>query len=224
VIVDAPAWRAASLEEFAKPPIQQILAEHAAAADGAGLTTQYAAVIVPYRGPASPVRSARLLMNDPASGVVAVEVRFDARTDILISTPDQVSRQYGPVTAAGAFAFASLDGQGRAVRSYLLNGASLRCGDLEISLPEATTALPVRSVSDRTIHLSAPAPEGLAAPGSYLLAQGPARRYQEAQTPCPVTGFEVESRSVDAITVRDYPPFDCAEITLLNSIWVERNS
>ena len=220
VIVDAPAWRSAKLEEFAKPPIQQVLAEHTT--DGADLTTQYAAVIVPYRGSASPVRSARLLANDLGSGAVAVEVRFADRTDIVISAPDQVSRQYGPVTAAGAFAFVSLDGQGRAVRGYLLNGTSLRCGDLEISLHEAATTLPVRAVSDRTIHLAAPVPEGLAAPGTHLLAQGPARHYENTQTPYPVTGFEVESRTGDTITIRDYPPCKCAEITLLNSGRVER--
>lgn len=222
VIVDAPAWRSASLEEFAKPPIQQILAEHAASSSGGDLTTQYASVIVPYKDSASPVRSARLLVNDPATGVVAVEVQFEGRIDIVISTPDTVSRQYGPVTAAGAFAFVSLDGQGRAVRGYLLGGTSLGCGDLEIRLPEATTPLPVRSVSDRTIHLAAPVPKGLAAPGTHLLAQGPARHCEDTRTPYPVTGFEVESRTADTLTVRDYPPFECAEVTLLNSSWVER--
>jgi hypothetical protein len=168
------------------------------------------------------VRSARLLVNDTASGVVALEVRFHSQTDILISTPDQAGRQYGPVTAAGAFAFASLDEGHRATRAYLLNGTSLRCGNLKVRLPEGSTTLPVRTVDDRTIHLAAPIPEGLAAPGTHLLAQGPARHYENTRTPYPVTGFEVESRAVDAITVRDYPPCECTEITLLNSSWAER--
>ena len=220
VITDAPGWREASLSEFEKPPIQQILAEHRLASPDGKLTTQYAAVIVPYQGSDSPVRSTRLLENDGETGVIAIEVRFDDRTDIIVSTHDQQSRQFGPVTAAGEFAFVSLDTDGRAVQGYLLKGTSLVCGDLRIRLPEGSTTLPVRSVTDRTVHLDRPVPDGLAGVGTHLLARGPARRYGDHQAPHPQTGFEVESAGGDSITVRDYPLFECDEITLLNSEWV----
>ena len=220
VIADAPGWRRAFLEEFEKPPIQQILAEHRAKHPGEALATQYAAVIVPYQGSDSPVRSARLLEDDGETGVIAIEVQFDDRTDIIISTQDQQSRQYGPVTAAGEFAFVSLDSDGRAAQGYLLKGTTLKCGDLQIELPEGSTTLPVRSVSDRTIHLDTPVPDGLAGVGTHLLARGPARRYGDHQAPHPWTGFEIESAGSDSITVRDYPVFDCDEVTLLNSRWL----
>jgi hypothetical protein len=58
-------------------------------------------------------------------------------------------------------------------------------------------------VSDRTIHLSDPLPEGLAPVGSYLLARS--------------TGFEVESAGDRSITVRDYPVLPCPHITLLHA-------
>ena len=94
-------------------------------------------------------------------------------------------------------------------------------GDLQIDLPEASTTLPVRSVSGRTVNLAAPIPDGLGEAGTYLLARGPARRYGDHDTPHAMTGFEIESRTDDAVTVREYRVFACDEITLLNSRWVQ---
>jgi hypothetical protein len=222
VITDAPGWRKASMEEFAKPSIQQILAEHRATDEKEKLTTQYAAVIVPYKGGASPVQSARLLANEPSTGVVAIEVRFADRTDIVISTLDGESRDYGLVTAAGAFAFVSIDGNGNATQGYLLNGTRLACGKMDLRLEAGSTRLDVASVDGQTIRLTAPVPKGLGEPGTYLLVQGPARRYKEHNTPHPVTGFEIEASDGSEITVRDYPVPDCREVILLNSCWEER--
>ena len=110
---------------------------------------------------------------------------------------------------AGQFAFVSVDDEGRTVQGYLLNGTSLKCGDLQINLPEPSTTLRVRSVADRTFHLAQPLPAPQAAIGSYLLA-GEAPR----------TGYEVESAAGDAITVRDYPAVACDEVTVLKSRWL----
>ncbi|MBI3946773.1 MAG: heparinase II/III family protein [Armatimonadetes bacterium] len=217
LLMDAPGWRRARLPEFEKPPIQEIMAEHRAGAGGEHLATQYAAVIVPYKGAESPVLSARLLANDPESGVLAVEARFADRTDYIISAKDQQRRQFGPLTISGEFAFLSADGQGQATEGYLLNGTLLECGDFRITLPEPNRTLKVRSVSDRTIHLAEPLPAGVVAPGSYLLAPGGQLRAEDA--PPPQTGFEVESTTADSITVRDYPPRPCEEVVALNSRW-----
>ncbi|MFH1574698.1 MAG: heparinase II/III family protein, partial [Acidobacteriota bacterium] len=208
VLADAPGWRRASPAELEKPPIRQVLAENRSRNPDVALATQYAAVIVPYRAAGSPVLSARLIENDADSGVLAVEVALAGRTDRIISTPDQQQRQYGPVTAAGQFAFVSVDDRGCAVQGYLLNGARLACGDLQIALPEPNTTLKVRSVADRTFHLAEPQPSPPAARGSYLLVGEDPR-----------TGFEVESAEADAITVRDYPAIACDEVTVLNARW-----
>lgn len=209
VVADAPGWRVGTPEELEKPPIRQILAEHRAAASGEALATRYAAVMVPYKTAGSPVIAARLLENDLDSGALAVEVKLAGRTDYMISTLDQEQRQYGPVSVAGQFAFVSVDDQGCAVQGYLLNGTSLECGDLQISLPEPHTTLEVRSVADRTFHLAGPLPDPPPATGSYLLA-GEAPR----------TGFEIASAAGDAITVRDYPAIACDEVTVLNARWL----
>ncbi len=220
VIADAPGWRKGSpASELEKPPIQQILAENRADDDDAALRTQYAAVIVPYQDDASPVLSARLLENDPETGVIAIEVQLAERTDYIISTRDQQQREYGPVSAAGQFALVSVDGEGRAVNGYLLAGTRLACGEMEIDLPAPSTTVGVRSVSDRMFHLSEPLPPDLATPGSYLLSSGPTPLSEDA--PRPQTGFEIESATADSITVRDYPPVDCDEVILLHSKWQE---
>jgi hypothetical protein len=221
MIVDAPGWRHQSpRSEFEKPPIQQIMAEHRGGNRDEALATQYAAVIVPYQQAESPVAAARLLVNDADTRAIAVEVRFADRTDYVISTRDQQRRQYGPVSVAGQFAFVSVDGQGRGFQGYLLNGASLECGKLRISLPEANTTLPVRSVSDRTFHLAKPLPPELAARGSYLLACGPPGTHSDPKSPPPQTGYEIESATANSITVRDYPAVQCDEVMLLNSEWL----
>ncbi|MDA0746237.1 MAG: heparinase II/III family protein [bacterium] len=204
LIADAPGWRRASAEELALPPIQQVLAEHW----GDRLTTQYAAVVSAYRGEISPVLEARLLENDPDSGVMAIEVKLEGRTDYVVSTRDQVERQFGPVTVAGEFAFVSMDGEGNCVQAYLLKGTRLVCGKEEIVLAEAATTVKVERVEDRTFHLAGSVE---AVEGSYVLVGMDPR-----------TGFEIESVMADAITVRAYPVVSCDEVTVLHSGWVEK--
>lgn len=231
IIADAPGWRQHAESVSGRPPIQQILAENRVRNHEATLATQYAAVIMPYRGAASPVIAARLLENDHAAGAIAIEVKFAHRTDYIISTLDQQQRHYGPVSVSGQFAFVSVDAQGRALQGYLLNGTNLECGELQIQLPEPNTTLRVRSVSDRTYYLAEPLPRGLTVNGSHLLGYGPepharlveqwvASEMDPAAVPRPQTGFEIETTSADSITVRDYPVIECDEITLLHSKWL----
>jgi hypothetical protein len=165
--------------------------------------------LTPYKSDRSPVLGARLLASDPASGVLAVEVKLAGRTDYLLSAPDPQSRTFGPCTASGAFAFASVDAGGRATQAYLLDGTGLACGDLKIDLPAPHTTLRVRSVEGQTFHLADPLPAGRATAGSYLLAGA-----------SPRTGFEVESTGEASIRVRDYPAIPCDAVTLLNARWV----
>ena len=122
------------------------------------------------------------------------------------------------MTVAGRFALASVDGEGRGVQGYLLAGRELACGELKISLPEPSTVLKVRSVSERTFHLAERVPSGLVAAGGYLLACGPMPRSEDA--PRPRTGFEIESFTADSITVRDYPVIECDEVEVLHSGWL----
>ena len=172
------------------------------------LASQYAAVIAPYKTGASPLLSARLLADDPNAGALAIEVKLSDRTDYIISTKDQKERQFGPVTAVGQFAFVSVNDQG--VQGYLLNGTALTCGDLKISLTEASTTLKVQSVTDRIFHLAEPLQNPQAVIGSYLLAGE-----------SPQTGFEIASATENAITVRDYPAIACDEVRILNSAWAQ---
>ncbi len=211
IAADSPGWRVANREELERSPIQQVLSENRSATSSETLTSQFAAVMVPYREEGSPITSARLLETDAASGVLAVEVKLEGRTDIIVSTMDQEERQYGAVTVAGQFAFVSVDDEGHAIQGYLLNGSRLACGDLEIVLPEPAATLKVRGTEDRIFHLAEPLAADAATVGSYVLAGRD-----------PQTGFEVESTSGDAITVRDYPAIACDEVTILNSGWVER--
>ncbi|MFO7905234.1 MAG: hypothetical protein ACQESR_07990 [Planctomycetota bacterium] len=217
IITDAPGWRNHREAARGRPPVQQILVENRARDDAAMLTTQYAAVIVPYQSDASPVVAARLLANDAETGVIAVEVRLAGRTDYIVSTMDQEQRRYGPVTVAGRFALVSVDDEGRAIQGYLLAGGELECGELKIRLPEPSTTLKVRSVSDRTFQLAERLPSGAAGAGGYLLARGPVPMSETA--PRPRTGFEIESSKADSITVRDYPVVECDEVDVLHSSW-----
>ena len=209
VLADAPGWRVGNPAELAKPPVRQVLAECRATTPDEDLSTQYAALIVPYLVEGSPVIAAKVLEDDPDTGVLAIEVQLHGRTDYIVSSLDQRQRQYGPVSVTGQFAVVSVDDRGRAIQGYLLNGTRLVCGDLEIDLPEPNTVLKVESVTDRTFHVDQPLPDPAAVPGSYLLA-GEAPR----------TGYEVVSAGRDSITVRDYPAVASDEVTVLNSGWV----
>ena len=206
VLADAPGWRVGTPEELEKPLIRQIFAENRAEDGNEALASQYAAVIAPYKTEGPPLSNARLLADDPDAGILAIEVKLSDRTDYIISTKDQKERQFGPVTAAAQFAFVSVDAQG--VQGYLLNGTALTCGDLKISLTEASTTLKVQSIADRVYHLAEPLQNPQAAVGSYLLAGE-----------SPQTGFEIASATEDAITVRDYPAIICDEVRVLNSAW-----
>ncbi|MCE2440189.1 MAG: heparinase II/III family protein [Candidatus Latescibacteria bacterium] len=208
VVADAPGWRVSTTEELAKPAIRQILAENRAGDENEVLASRYAAVIAPYRSEGSPVKGAQLLLDDAHSGALAVQVKLKGRTDYIGSTLDQTERRIGPVAAAGEFAFVSVDDRGEVVRGYLLNGTVLTCGDLQISLSEAANTLAVRSVDGRTYHLTEQLEDPEAVLGAYMLAGD-----------APQTGFEIESATEDAITVRDYPAIPTETVTILNSRW-----
>ena len=219
VIADALGCRTASRAgEFDKPPIQQILAENRLDEGAETLATRYAAVIVPYRGDSSPVRSARLLEDDARTGAMAIEVKFDDRTDYIISTRDQQQRKIGPVAVAGEFAVVSIDQAGNPLAAYLLNGTRLECGGMRLDLAEPNTTLPVRSVEGRTFHLARPLSAHLAQTARYVLAAG--QEPEEEGQPRPQTGFEIEATTENSITVRDYPPPECDEIAVLHATWM----
>ncbi|MFC1597179.1 heparinase II/III family protein [Planctomycetota bacterium] len=205
IVADAPGWRSDSGSELHAPPIQQILAERK---NPSGDTvSQFAALILPYTSEKSPLISARLVENDLATGVMAVEVKLPGRTDTIISTPDNQRRRFGTVTLAGRFGFVSADADANPRQAYLLAGSRLACGDLELNLPSPTLPFAVESVTDRTFHLAEPLPPNLNLAGNYVLAAD--------------TGYEVQSTTEDSVTVRDYPAVDCTEISILNSAWID---
>ena len=79
----------------------------------------------------------------------------------------------------------SLSRAGEVLQAYLLDGTQLSCGSTEIELPQATIALKVAAVEDRTYHLEAPVPEDVVAAGAYILAGD--------------TGYEVSSTDAKII-------------------------
>jgi len=208
ILADAPGWRVGTPEDLAKPAVRQVIAENRSE-DGEPLSTQFAAVITSYKGNSSQIESARVITNDTESGVVAIEVKIDGRTDYIISTRDQEVREYGPVTAGGEFAFVSVDDDGKAERGYLLKGTTLECGEFEISLPEASTKLKVSSVEGRTLNLADALEDPNSVVGNYVIVGDG-----------PVTGFEIESAAGNTVTVRDYPMIPCDEVEILCSKWV----
>ena len=106
LIADAPGWRSDKGRELNALPIQQVFAERTAKVSGGDrLTSNYAAVMVPYRSARPPVRSARLLEVDDDRDALAAVVELDGRTDYIISSLDQSRRQYGPVAMTGHFGF-----------------------------------------------------------------------------------------------------------------------
>ncbi|MFP3904026.1 MAG: heparinase II/III family protein [Armatimonadota bacterium] len=219
IVADSPGWRSSKMSEFDNPPLQQLLAEHRADEAEEALSTQYAAVMVPYKEDVSPVHAASLVANDADTDVIAVRVDMADRTDYLISTRDQQQRTYGPVTAAGEIAFVSVDAAGRVLSTYLLKGTNVRCGEVDVSITEPALTLPVASTSGSTYHLAENLPPDIAAQGAYVIAAGELPITED--TPRPRTGFEVQSTTADSITVRDYPVVECDEITLLNSAWLQ---
>jgi len=200
LVADAPGWRSNVGSELHAPPVQEILAERR---DESLTVSQFAAVMSPYTGGSSPVLSARLIVDDPDNGDMAVAVEREEGTDYLLSSPRGGARQYGPVVMAGRFGFVSVDPKGRLLRAYLLNGAELRFGDQKLALSWARMPLRVASVEGRTFSLKEDIPEDMPPVGAYLLAGG--------------TGYEIESAAGRSITVRDYPALACEVVEVLNS-------
>jgi len=198
IVADAPGWRSDSGEQLNAPPIQQILAERI---DAESATSQYAVIMVPYVGEQSPVKSARLIVNDPDSGAMAIAIELADRTDYVISSLDYESREYGPVAMTGHFGFVSVDSNGQVSQSYLLDGTELRHGIVNISLPKPQIPLKVASVKGRTFQLEGQVPDGVKLAGTYLLAGN--------------TGYEIESAGGKSITVRDYPAVECDTVRIL---------
>ena len=124
LVADAPGWRSDTGEQLHAPPVQQILAERRGDTD---LASRYAAVITPYVEE-SPVHGARLLLDDPATGALAVAVEREGCTDYILSAPDGGAHDLGPVSMTGRFGFASVDDEGILRRAFLLCGTSLRGG------------------------------------------------------------------------------------------------
>lgn len=200
IVADAPGWRNNRGESLNAPPIQQILAEQT---DETSAHSHFTVVMAPYKGASSPVKSARVILNDLKSGAIAAEVELADRTDYIISAADDKTRTYGPITMSGRFGFASVDAEGNLIRAYLLNGTKLLCGDRGISLAEARFPLKVTSVEGRIFRLAESIPSNLKLRGAYLLAGE--------------TGFEIESTTAKSITVRDYPAIECDVVTVINS-------
>ena len=199
LLADAPGWRSDTGDQLHASPVQQILAERRSEAD---LSSRYAGVITPYIDE-SPVRGARLLLDDPVTGALAVAVEREGCTDYILSAPEGGAHDLGPVSIEGCFGFASVDGEGNLRRAFLLCGTTLRCGGRTLTADQAQVPLGVASVEGRTFHLAEAVPGPEALPGTWLLAAD--------------TGYEVESASDRSITVRDYPAVACGEIRLLQA-------
>lgn len=208
LVADAPGWRSDSGSDLHAPPIQQIFAERVARDGVEGVSSNYAAVMAPYVGEKSPVKSARLIVSERHPDSQAVVVELDGHTDYIMSAAaaDEVN-EFGPVTLRGQFGFVSVDANGKVLKAYVLNGTGVSCGEVELELPSANVTLAVKAVEGNTFKLAESLPEGLAATGCYLLAG--------------TTGFEIETMDESSITVRDYPAIECDEVTVLNSAWVE---
>ena len=224
IVVDAPGARRYNTEEFKKPPIQQVLVENNGVKGNKMLGTQYASVVVPYKSASSPVLSARLLVNNEETGVMAVEVKFKDRTDFIISTKDQQERTYGPVTLSGNFGFASLDNKEKVIQSYLLNGTLLESGETRLTLPEANTRAAVSGVSGSKITFAGTLAPELLTSAKYILAGGPLPEQEKREKGIPPlqTGYEIEKITEKSVAVRDYPVVACKEVTLLHSGWTNR--
>ncbi len=199
LVADAPGWRSDRGDEINAPPVQEVLAERRG---GEVVASRYAAVMAPYEGGASPILSARLLVDDADNGVVGVAVERQGGTDYILSSLEGRECQCGPMRLVGRFAFASVDAQGQTLRSYLLDGTLLQCGDVRLELAQSRTALAVDAVEGRTFHLAESAPTDREIVGAYLLANQ--------------TGFEIEAVGPQTLTVRDYPAVECDEVVVLN--------
>ena len=200
LVADAPGWRTNLGTELNAPPIQEIIAERV---DPVKVESRFATVTVPYPAGDSPIKSARLLADDPETGSLAVAVELEGRVDYIVSALDQKRRKYGPVTLAGSFGFVSTGPRGKVIRSFLLDGTELSCDGTKTRLPEGRMTLAVASVKGRTFLLKDPISRNRKLEGLCLLAAG--------------TGYEIESAAGKSITVRDYPATECSEVCVLFS-------
>ncbi|MDP2983926.1 MAG: heparinase II/III family protein [Candidatus Latescibacter sp.] len=209
LVTDAPGWRTNKGSDLNAPPVQEIIAERGfdklSPLNSTKLVSRFATVTVPYQGGASPIKAARLLIDDPDTGALAVAVELEGRTDYIISALDQKKREYGPVTMTGSFGFVSTDSQGKVIQMYLLDGTELTSGgtlrQAQCTLAKARMTFLVASVKDRTFTLKNAIPGNLKLKGLCLLAGD--------------TGYEIESAGGKSITVRDYPATECSEATVL---------
>ncbi|MHB8995326.1 MAG: heparinase II/III family protein [Armatimonadota bacterium] len=211
LVADAPGWRSAKGNQLNAPPITQILAERSSEKD---LSSLFTAVMVPFRGEKSPVKTLSRLLPDAADrdatadDAVAVVVDLGDRTDYLIFTPDDRARTYGPVRLAGRFGYASVGRDGKLQRGYLLDGTELTCGGTSLSQPSARLERKVASVEGSTITLDEPLRGAEGLPGSYLLSGE--------------TGFEIEAVDGRKLTVRNYPFVGGEPITVPLAVYFEK--
>ena len=197
-IADAPGWRNNRGEALNAPPIQQVLAERNTD-DG---YSDFAAVLVPYEGLESPVQAVRTLLYEQGPGNIALKIELDGRTDYIFSFTDTAPREFGPLKAAGRFGFASFDKSGKLTAAYLLAGTELTASGVGVTLDKPSVAITAASADGRTFRLAGSTPDGMDLAGKTLLADG--------------TGYEIESFTKNAITVRDYPAIECGSVTVLN--------
>jgi hypothetical protein len=196
LVADAPGWRACHGSQIDAPPVQQILAERTD-----GRPSDYVAVMVPYSGGESPVRETRLV--NAGSGAMAVEVRFDKRTDYILSAPDYAERQYGPVSMAGRCGYLCVDAEGDPLKAYLLDGTHLQYENFELRLAQPHSHFSVEKLEGRDYVLDRDIPDPVLTQAHYLLAGD--------------TGYDIEAMQGRSIRVRDYPAVTCEALTLLHA-------
>jgi hypothetical protein len=206
LVADAPGWRSYKGDQLNAPPITQILAERKAPQN---LRSAYAAVMSPFQGDASPIRSVRLVPAEPQTDqAAAVAVERDGATDYVLSCLDDQPHSFGPIRMTGRFGMATLDGSGHLVRAYLLEGTELTAGGRKLTAPTARLTRKITKVDDRQIELDEPLPPEAAQPGRYFLTGG--------------TGFEIEQVEGRRLTVRSYPVEGGKELALpTEACWSE---
>lgn len=201
LVADAPGWRNCEGSQINAPPVQQILAERT---DAEKTVSRFAAVMVPYSGPDSPVIAAELSAYEPDSGAMAIEVRLADRTDYILTAPNYAERRYGKISMAGRFGFLSVDSEGQPLRAYLLDGTRLEYEGLKCRLPRGRSHISVEATEDRTFTLARPLPDQACQVTDFLLAGD--------------TGYDIETIRDNVIRVRDYPAIPCEAVTLLHAL------
>ncbi|MGD9496467.1 MAG: heparinase II/III family protein, partial [Armatimonadota bacterium] len=202
IVADAPGWRSYRGDQLHAPPITQIVAERS----GEALDSSFVAVMAPWEGDASPIRSVREVRPEPDDGsALAVVIEMADRADWVISALDDQPRSYGPVRMAGRFGFISLRADGSLRAAWLMEGTELRVGDDGLELPAARLVGDVTGIDGQTITLAVPLPDGPDLRGVWLLAGE--------------TGYEIERASGTQIVVREYPVQPCTRVVIPMSAW-----